>query len=64
MNGEHDSIFRMARRLDHKKAEVLSEDDLKQLRHNLAPLSVGAVRDFYDRAYRDCRLIYHRLPNP
>jgi hypothetical protein len=64
MNGEHDSIFRMARRPDHKKAEVLSEDDLKQLRHNLAHLSVGAVRDFYDRAYRDCRLIYHRLPSP
>jgi hypothetical protein len=63
-NGEHDSIFRMARRPDHKKAEVLSEDDLKQLRHNLAHLSVGAVRDFYDQAYRDCRLIYHRLPSP
>jgi hypothetical protein len=64
MNGEHDSIVRMARRPDHKKAEVLSEDDLKQLRHNLAHLSIGAVRDFYDQAYRDCRLIYHRLPTP
>ncbi|MGA8201136.1 MAG: hypothetical protein WB814_13785 [Candidatus Sulfotelmatobacter sp.] len=52
------------RRPDHKKAEVLSEDDLKQLRHNLAHLSIGAVRDFYDQAYRDCRLIYHRLPSP
>jgi hypothetical protein len=62
--GEHDSIFRMARRPDHKKAEVLTEDDLTQLRHNLAHLSVGAVRDFYDQAYRDCRLIYHRLPSP
>jgi hypothetical protein len=64
MNGEHDSIVRMARRPDHKKAEVLSEDDLKQLRHNLAHLSIGAVRDFYDQAYGDCRLIYHRLPTP
>jgi len=54
----------MARRPDRKKAEMLSEDDLRELRHNLAHLSVGAVRDFYDQAYRDCRLIYHRLPTP
>ncbi len=27
-------------------------------------LSLGAVRDFYDQAYRDCRLIYSRLPSP
>ena len=54
----------MARRPDRKKAEVLSEEDLKQLRHNLAHLSIGAVQDFYERAYRDCRLIYHRLPSP
>jgi hypothetical protein len=64
INSEHDSIVGMARRPDHKKADVLSEDDLKQLRHNLAHLSIGAVRDFYDQAYRDCRLIYHRLPTP
>ena len=64
INGEYGSIVRMARRPDRKKAEVLTEDDLKQLRHNLAHLSIGAVRDFYDQAYRDCRLIYHRLPTP
>jgi len=36
---------------------------LKELRYNLAHLSVGAVREFYERAYRDCRLIYTRLPS-
>jgi hypothetical protein len=63
-NGEYSTIVVMARRPDRKKAEMLSEDDLRELRHNLAHLSVGAVRDFYDQAYRDCRLIYHRLPTP
>ena len=38
--------------------------DLKELCHNLAHLSLGAVRDFYEQAYRDCRLIYSRLPSP
>ena len=62
--GEYGTIVVMAPRPDRKKAEMLSEDDLRELRHNLAHLSVGAVRDFYDQAYRDCRLIYHRLPTP
>jgi hypothetical protein len=54
----------MARRPDRGKAEVLSQQDLKELRHNLAHLSVTAVRGFYERAYQDCRLIYDRLPTP
>ena len=54
----------MGRRPDRDRGEVLNEQDLKELRHNLAHLSVSAVRDFYDRAYRDCRLIYDRLPTP
>jgi uracil-DNA glycosylase len=54
----------MARRPDREKHEVLSENDLKELRHSLAHLSVTAVRDFYDRAYQDCRLVYNRLPSP
>jgi hypothetical protein len=54
----------MARRTDRGKGEVLKEQDLKELRHNLAHLSVSAVRDFYERAYQDCRLIYDRLPSP
>jgi len=54
----------MARRPDRDKGEILSEKDLTELRESLAHLSIQAVRDFYDRSHRDCRLIYHRLPNP
>jgi hypothetical protein len=54
----------MARRPDREKAEVLSEKDLKELRYNLAQLSVSAVQEFYERAYQDCRLVYNRLPSP
>lgn len=54
----------MARRPDRGNPEVLSEEDIKALRHNLAHLSPGAVRDFYEMAYRDCRPIYNRLPTP
>jgi hypothetical protein len=44
--------------------DVLSEEELKQLRHNLAHLSLDGVRQFYERAYEDCRLVYDRLPSP
>ncbi len=54
----------MARRPDPREAEMLSKENLKELRHNLAHLSLPAVRDFYEQAYRDCRLIYDRLPSP
>ena len=54
----------MARRPDGEKAEVLSEKDLKELRYNLAHLSLSAVREFYERAYQDCQLVYNRLPSP
>ena len=58
------SSFTMARHPNDEPPEMLSENDLKQLRHNLAHLSVTAVRDFYEQAYRDCRLVYTRLPSP
>ena len=41
-----------------------STENLAELRHNLAHLSLPAVRDFYEKAYRDCRLIYNQLPSP
>jgi hypothetical protein len=53
----------MARRPDREKTDILSEEDVKELRLNLAHLSLGAVRDFYEQAYRDCRMIYSRLPS-
>jgi len=64
-NSEHAKIaFPMARPPDREKAEILSEKDLKELRHSLAHLSVTAVRDLYQQAYQDCRLVYDRLPSP
>jgi hypothetical protein len=43
---------------------MLSEENLAELRHNLAHLSLPAVRDRYEQAHRDCRLISDRLPQP
>jgi len=54
----------MARRPDSEKPENLTQKDLDELRHNLAHLSVDAVRRFYDRAHEDCRMMYHRPPSP
>jgi len=54
----------MARRPDQREAEMLSEENLSELRRNLAHLSLLAVRDFYEVAYRDCRLIANHLPSP
>jgi len=53
----------MARRPDKREPEV-SAEDLKELRYSPAHLSQPAVREFYERAYQDCRLIYNRLPSP
>jgi hypothetical protein len=54
----------MARRPADENPDVLTEEELKQLRHNLAHLSPNGVREFYERAFEDCRLIYNRLPTP
>lgn len=54
----------MTRPPDRSKVEIFSEKDLDELRYNLAHLSIGAVRDAYERAYQDCRMIYSRIPTP
>jgi len=54
----------MARRPDKREAEMLSAENLRELRYNLAHLSLPAVREFYESAYQDCRLIYSRVPSP
>jgi len=54
----------MARRPDKREAEILSEEHLKELRYNLAHLSLQAVRQYYETAYQDCRLVYNRIPTP
>ena len=65
MNGERCKIcVAMARRPDPREAEMLTKQNLDELRHNLAHLSLSAVRQDYDRAYQDCRLIYDRVPSP
>ena len=43
---------------------MLSEENPQGTRRNLAHLSLPAVRDFYEQAHRDCRLIYNELPSP
>jgi len=54
----------MARRPDpERKQEFWSAEDLKQIMHNLSLLSEHGVREFYDRAYRECRIINsHTFP--
>ena len=45
-----------------RREEMLSRDDLKTLGNSLARLSASAVRDFYERAYRHCRLTSRDFP--
>jgi len=43
----------MARRPVKREAEMLSKENVAELRYNLAHLSFPAVREFFERAYRD-----------
>src|SRR5258708_30220633 len=55
----------MARRRDRDEPpDVLSAEEIKQLRHRIAHLSPDGVRQLYDRAFEDCRLVYSRIPSP
>jgi hypothetical protein len=48
----------MARRPGvEKREEILSRKHLDELADNLSHLSMNAILDFYQRAYRDCRII-------
>lgn len=48
----------MARRPDFGKEEpIWTAEDLKEISRNLASLSEHAVRDIYQRAYRECAII-------
>jgi PP-loop superfamily ATP-utilizing enzyme len=50
--------FSMARRPEFGKQEkVWSTEDLKEISRNLAVLSEHAVREVYQRAYRECAII-------
>ena len=54
----------MARRPDlGKREQFWSREDLKEIMRNLSLLSEHGVREFYDRAYRECRIINsHTFP--
>lgn len=48
----------MARRPDlSKREDMMSREDLNALSDSLAHLSMHAVLDFYQQAYRACRII-------
>jgi hypothetical protein len=48
----------MARRPDFRKRdEPWTREDLKEIVRNLAVLSEPAVREVYQRAYRECAII-------
>lgn len=47
-----------------KREEILSREHLDELAENLAHLSMNAVLDFYQRAYRDCRITNSRTFPP
>ena len=63
-NSESYKIRPVARRPDSRESEMLSKENLAELRQSLAHLSLPAVRDLYEQSYRDCRLIYSRIPSP
>jgi hypothetical protein len=54
----------MARRPDRRSdEEIMSGDDLKEMRHGLSRLSVDAVRHAYQTAYARCRMVNDRVPS-
>lgn len=52
----------MARRPDFGEEKIWTREDLREISHNLALLSPQGVRDFYERAYRECRLSQRDFP--
>ena len=48
----------MARRPEiGRKEQIWTREDLREIMHNLSLLSEHGVREFYERAYRECRII-------
>jgi hypothetical protein len=44
--------------------DILSPEEIKQLRNQIAKLSPDGVRKIYEGSFEDCRLIYGRVPSP
>jgi hypothetical protein len=51
-----DSLMARRPRVEARE-DILTRAHLDELAHNLAHLSTSAVLDFYQRAYRDCRIV-------
>ncbi len=50
--------------VDHlRKQEIMSPDDLKQLRSSLARLSRSAALQAYHTAYARCRMVNDHVPS-
>ena len=54
-NQFHDNEF--------QKNEVMSPDDLKQMRSSLSRISLNAARHAYHTAYARCRMVNDRVPS-
>jgi len=54
----------MVRRPDLGEEKIWTREELKEIAHNLALLSVNGVREFYERAYRECRISPRDFPPP
>ena len=52
----------VARRPEPGQEKIWTREELKEIAHNLALLSVQGVRDFYERAYRECRVSGRDFP--
>jgi hypothetical protein len=53
----------MARRPDIHNSEVMTPDELKQLRTSLSRISLSAARHAYHTAYARCRMVNDRVPS-
>ena len=54
----------MARRPDAANEKFFSREDLTEMARNFAFLSEHAVREIYQRAYRDCQIVNSQIPSP
>jgi len=55
-NDRNDGAFR--------SHEIMSPNDLKQLRSSLSRISLNAARHAYHTAYARCRMVNDRVPSP
>ena len=53
----------MARRPDMRKLEIMSWEDLKQMRETLANSGVEVLRYAYNTAYARCRMVNGHPPS-